>query len=329
MATQARFGKRAASQCVHSLHEYVISGRWRRLGAGMLRTKLLAMTALCGAFGLLLTGETAAAADLTGYTAPPPMAQLPAVDGVNGKLDAFGGGYNRGAIGGMGGSLSLPLGQSFGTQIDGLGADLGGSAYGSIADHLFWRNPSAGLIGLYGNYAHYDGASGVNIVQGAAEGEAYINNFTIRALAGVEGGNSGTFNFGTQKFNVQTRFFDKVNFEYYATENTRFYVGHRYQGGINAAAAGAEQMFHTGGGMAVSAYVEGRLGEDNYKAIWGGIRVYFGGADKSLIRRSREDDPGNWEPDSLFSLSSNVKTTPATPAPAPPPPAKPPAPPPT
>ena len=115
----------------------------------MLRPKLLATTALCGVFSLLLTGESTQAADLTGYTAPPPMAQLPAVDGVNGKLDAFGGGYNRGAIGGMGGSVSLPIGQSFGTQIDGLAADLGGSAYGSVSDHLFWRNPAAGLIGLF------------------------------------------------------------------------------------------------------------------------------------------------------------------------------------
>ena len=38
-----------------------------------------------------------------------------------------------------------------------------------------------------------------------------------------------------------------------------------------------------------SIFVEGRAGEDDFKSIWAGLRVYFGTKDKSSIRRHRED----------------------------------------
>ena len=42
-------------------------------------------------------------------------------------------------------------------------------------------------------------------------------------------------------------------------------------------------------------FAEGRIGEDDYHGVWGGIRFYFGQKDKSLIRRHREDDPTGLE----------------------------------
>jgi hypothetical protein len=54
-----------------------------------------------------------------------------------------------------------------------------------------------------------------------------------------------------------------------------------------------------------SAFVEGRVGSNQFEGIWGGLRVYFGQKEKSLIRRHREDDPTTW--DTLFSIIGNFR----------------------
>jgi hypothetical protein len=75
---------------------------------------------------------------------PPPM---PAVDGINAKIDGYGGGSNHSnGFYGTNGSLSVPLAQQWGLQLDGgVGSDNGIGAYGG-AGHLFWRDPSIGLL---------------------------------------------------------------------------------------------------------------------------------------------------------------------------------------
>ncbi len=49
-----------------------------------------------------------------------------------------------------------------------------------------------------------------------------------------------------------------------------------------------------GHGIMASLFAEGRIGEDDYHGVWGGVRFYFGQHDKTLIRRHREDDPNDW-----------------------------------
>src|SRR5947207_2072101 len=86
-------------------------------------------------------------------------------------------------------------------------------------------------------------------------GRRYSGQFTLSGVAGVEAGNSKTFRtrivssaqfvetavFDT--YNVQTRFWDKVNLSYYVTEDLKTYVGHRYLGGKHALALGGEWAF--------------------------------------------------------------------------------------
>ena len=262
--------------------------------------------------------SVAIAADLPAAypeTSVPSLASLPAVDGFNGKLEAFGGGYQDGALGGVSGAISIPLGYRFGAQIDGTIADIGGKTLASAGGHLFWRDPSIGLIGLYGSYGHYEGFGGVDSYQAAVEGEYYWGRLTLRGIAGVEGvdastvGSGGGFVFA---YGNEARFFDKVDIAFYPADDFKVYVGHRYTGGVNAAAAGAEYLWRFNGGMAASVFGEGRIGEDDYKAAWAGVRVYFGGSDKSLIRRHREDDPNLWEPDTLLGIAAGLSQVGAT-----------------
>jgi hypothetical protein len=217
------------------------------------------------------------------------------------------------------------LGGQLGLQIDGAGGSLERRDFGSVGGHLFARNPAQGLLGIYSSYTHWDRFGGVHATQVAGEGELYRGRWTIQAIAGVEFGNSassidsatavtlpgigipGVITTGNllQSYDVQTRFMDQVNLKYYFTDNWDGYVGHRYLGGKNALALGSEVGVPLGRGVMGTAFVEGRLGEKSFEGVWGGLRLYFGQRDKTLIRRHREDDPIAW--DTLFSILNNFK----------------------
>src|SRR5262249_32927487 len=54
-------------------------------------------------------------------------------------------------------SLSIPLAQQWGLQIDGgAGSDLGIGNY-NVDAQLFWRDPSIGLLGAFASYSHDNG----------------------------------------------------------------------------------------------------------------------------------------------------------------------------
>jgi hypothetical protein len=303
---------------------------------------LLSSTILAGGIGATAwPNAQAQAADLMPIKAPPAAAPVYAVDGLNAKFDAFGGSIASRPVEGVRGAITAPLSGPYGFQID-LGAgSLDSRAFGNIAGHLFWRDPSRALLGLYVSHTHWDQLGGVHVTQVAGEGELYFGRFTLEGIAGVELGNSvassisttttippqigvpglTTTSVFTQGFDVKTRFFDQVNLKYYVTDDWDAYVGHRYQGGLNALALGTEVAIPVTRGIMASGFLEARVGEQDFHGIWGGVRFYFGN-DKPLIGRHRSQDPDSW--DSLFSLLnsqtqnafSNSTTLPALPPPA-------------
>ena len=197
-----------------------------------MRYRLLGSTALAG-FTWVWTASCAPAADLDPRSIPS-FASLPAVDGVNAKLQGFGGGWAtdnrhlsrdnddfRGAGGALG-SLTVPLGQQFGFQADGMLASIGGDAAAGAAGHLFWRDPMRGLIGAYGSWTYWDRNGGLNAYRIGIESEAYFQRFTLSGVLGVEAGDSGTryltsftTSFGTsdffERYDIKTRFFDRLD----------------------------------------------------------------------------------------------------------------------
>lgn len=245
-----------------------------------------------------------------------------AVDGVNSKVEAFGGSLDHRTLYGSEGSLSIPFASKWGVQIDGALGSWDNRSVAKIGGHMFWRDPSLGLLGVYGGYTRWNNFGGVDVGQVAGEGEYYWNRWSVRVVAGVEFGNSfsttvitaptaagGIFtNPGTNaltSFDIKTRFFDQINLKYYFTDNIAGYVGHRYAGGLNYLALGGEAALPVGGGRMVSAFVEGRVGERDSNGVWGGLKAYFGQKDKSLMARHRQDDPDTV--DSLLTIAGALK----------------------
>lgn len=249
----------------------------------------------------------------------------PAVDGINGKVAAFGGGYANKNFDGGTASITLPLGGQFGAQFDGALASLNNQTFDQGGVHLFWRNPANGLLGVYADHIYWSQWGGVNVSHIAGEGEAYLGRWTIGGSVGVEFGNNASALFSTNSTvaiplgsittttttamlqNV-TRFYDRLTISYYLTDNWRASLGHRYLGGRNAASFSTEYAIPMHSSMMPALFAEARLGEgsNNYGA-WAGLRIYFGGHDKTLIRRNREDDPGSDNsPDTIFSILNTL-----------------------
>jgi hypothetical protein len=244
-----------------------------------------------------------------------------AVDGVNGKLSAYGGSFATDSIYAGTGSLAVPLGCGFGAQIDTTAASFDGRALGAVEGHAFWRDPSQGLLGIYGSYTYWNQAGGVNANHVGPEAEFYAGRWTFQGVAGVEFGNdrSTIVNGLTQTYDVKTRFFDQLNANYYLQDNFSVYAGHRYLGGEHALALGSEWGVPMQHGIMAALFAEGRIGQDNFRGAWGGMRFYFGQQDKTLIRRHREDDPIDWGAGE-FGGTSNTgnSTSPAQPSCTPP-----------
>ena len=229
---------------------------------------------------------------------PQPM---PAVDGFNAKIDGYGGGANHSSsLYGADGSLSIPLAQQWGLQIDGGVGSFNSSGTARGAGHVFWRDPSVGLLGVYGSYSRWNGNSGVivprtalNIARAGAEGEYYLGRWTVGGVVGYE---TVRFNIpavvpGVPAFSLPDRFFDSVRASYYVTDNFKLSIGHVYTLGRSALSLGGEYGFALGGGRMASLFAQGLVGERGVNGARGGLRIYFGQHDKTLIDRNRQDDP--------------------------------------
>ena len=176
------------------------------------------------------------------------------------------------------GSLSFPIGCMLGIQLDAAGGQASGEEFVGFGGHAFMRDPESYLAGIYATYTDH----GPNeIWRVGPEVELYMGNFSLEAWAGFENSDSN-----------DDQLFAHVDLAMYATDNLRVNVGFRRYLDLNLFAAGGEWQ-PDWDGVPVSFYVEGQVGEQDYASIFGGIRFYFGGSDKSLIRRHREDDPSN------------------------------------
>jgi hypothetical protein len=237
------------------------------------------------------------------YTPPP--GPLPAVSGLNFKLEGAGGVFNGTGAGYGAGALAVPLGQRFGLQFDAIAGVAGSNTFLGAGAHLFWRDPSIGLLGGYASASHTDGRpayatnnkAGATVLKGGVTGELYLGQFSLEALVGIEGGD------------IKTGFFDKADVAFYPTDDWRVSVGHRYDNRRNAAAFGTEFQVPLDIGTGMSLFAEARYGEDNYKAAFGGVKFYFGSGEKSLIRRHREDDPQIYLTEDFIALGKNHPNT--------------------
>lgn len=229
---------------------------------------------------------------------------LPAVSELNAKFAVVGGIFEDFGVGLVEGSIALPVTHQTGFQLDGLaGVGDDGGIFGGGA-HLFWRDPSVGLLGVYGGLTSVDvNNNDYTHFAGGLEAAAYVGQFSLETIVGLEGGDD-----------VEDGFFTITNLAYYPMDDLRLYAGVRYIQEDLTGAVGAEYQFDPNGARhALGVFAEGRFG-DNDAEVWGGLRVYFG-RPNTLIGRHREDDPNNPSLDFLFEQAVDPAAVTGTPPP--------------
>ena len=176
-----------------------------------------------------------------------------------------------------GAAFSFPVGDMFGIQADLTALDAYGETAIGGAAHFFTRDPNSYLLGAYGGYVD---AGPANIWYVGPEAELYLDNISIEAVGGV-------MDISEASALISTRW---VRSPSMLQKTCVFRLEPARLPNFESANAGLE-WFMGDTGLPASLTVDGELGEDGYTSILAGLSLYFGGEDKSLIRRHREDDP--------------------------------------
>ena len=207
------------------------------------------------------------------------MADGSAVSGPNAKISIGAGDTDGDATGLATGSVSFPVGDKFGAQIDGAFGGVGGDAAGGIGGHLFWRDPDKGLLGLTAAFAGRDSRGPNSGGRAGVEGELYLGQFTTGASAGYQFGEIDHGGVGS------------INLRWYGTDDFMLSGGGAVAAGDSIARFGAEYQPGVKALPGLSVFADAEFGEHDWDRVFVGLRFYFGGKTKSLIRRHREDDP--------------------------------------
>lgn len=236
------------------------------------------------------------------------LASLPAVSAPNGKIAIGSGAFDGDFIGYLEAAFTIPLEHRFGFQADALVGETNHDRFYHGAGHLFWRDPAAGMLGVYGSITNRQGTlNNINHHVLALEAEAYFDQITVSALVGHEDG-----------AHVEDGILVIADLSFYPADNIRTYLGVRHIQDETFAAAGVEaQLSQPSDNLGLAVFGEGRLADDDEYLVSAGMRVYFG-AQKALINRHREDDPIVRGKEFLFAIEDDtVPSGPPEPLPEP------------
>ncbi len=235
--------------------------------------------------GLIRGALAATAATLLGAAVVVPAAADPAVSALNGTIFARGGHYDTGSGTGFGndgkgegeilGKVTIPLGQSFGAQAE---AGVGLDEYYGIGGHLFWRDPSWAMAGVF---VSHDSTNQTELTRFGAEADFYLGNFTVGGRVGHQSGDVGEGTYGS------------VDVSFYVTPNLAARGGIEFEpddGRDTVGRVGFEWQPAVDSSPGLSVFADGEWGDD-YDHIRAGLKIHFGTDGMTLIDRERRADP--------------------------------------
>ncbi len=230
----------------------------------------------------------------------------PAVSNANGKFSVEGGAYDDEQSALALGSYTLPLGHAFGLQADGALGRIDAGTMGGGGLHLFTRDPSRYLLGLYGSYHTWES---IDIWRAATEVQLYAGPFSLDGLGGYEGVAVPSTIGGLPVIDPHDdHVFGQLDLAYYPIDDLKVYGGYRYVNEASLGGAGIEYLLRAYDSP-ISLFAKADFGEAQYNRVTGGLRIYLGpNPDKTLIARHRTEDPENYTP--LFPRLSEIATVP-------------------
>jgi hypothetical protein len=242
----------------------------------------------------------------------------PAVSEFNTKLSLQGLSLDGKGAGIGTGGFTAPLSYSFGVQQDVEAGFVNNQAYWGTGTHLFWRDPSVGLLGLTYSYQHWSNVdlgyinnSQTPVIKdavmhrGGVEGELYLLRFTLSGRGGYQDGTVKADGYGHLKL------------RYYATDDLVVYASGDHFTNQNLIRGGMEYRPNLDNLSGLSVFAEGGYGSYDYGMAQVGIRYYFG-TPATLIDRDRHSDPETLFVQVPFARPAAVPKPPPPPVVAPP-----------
>lgn len=202
----------------------------------------------------------------------------PAVSQPNIKIDVSTG-VSVGDFAVNGGlSGAIPIGHSFGLQLDGAAGSIEDSIFGGVGGHLFWRDPEFLLLGATGMWARFEDAKH-NLYRTGLEAELYLNDFTLFSASGIQWDGEERSVYGS------------AGVGYYAMPNLVLSVQASGFDNYQNYQLGAEYRPTTL--EASSFFVDTGINDDSEAFGQVGFRMSFGASSRTLKDRDRFDDPVN------------------------------------
>ena len=231
--------------------------------------------------GLLRGALAMSAAALLGTAVTVPAAADPAVSAINGTVFVRGGSYDTSSgsrdngQGELLGKVTIPLGQSFGAQAE---AGFGTDEYYGVGGHLFWRDPSWAMAGVF---VSHDNNNELDLTRFGAEADFYLGNFTVGGRVGHQSGDVGEGTFGA------------VDVSFYVTPDLAARAGIEFEpddGRDTVGRIGFEWQPAADSSPGLSVFADGEWGDD-YDHVRAGLKIHFGTTGMTLIDRERKADP--------------------------------------
>ena len=159
--------------------------------------------------------------------------------------------------------------------MDGLVGEINPDDVHGIGFHGFWRDSDVGLVGLTASNTE---VAQTNASRIGIEGEYYINQYTIPGYV------------AHQSAPVDDSGYGGLKAQYYPIDDLMLWASAATSDGFQRYTTGVEYQTPLNG---LTCFASLATGEDDYDQTLFGLRFYFGGEKKTLIKRHREDDPVN------------------------------------
>ena len=218
----------------------------------------------------------------------------PAVSEFNGKFGALHGSMDSESITSLEGSISWPVHECFGMQLDGLYSTAGQRSYGfatandvdfgGVGAHFFWRDSETAMVGLEAGYVFSELVDSWEL---GIEAERYFEWLTLGGKMGV-----ASIRFDSSSAPIETdkdAFFCQLYLGAYPVDD--LWVSLIFENRFDNLFYGMEVEYEPPL-PSLSFFANAMQGDHGYDHAMVGMRYYFG-ADKPLKNRHRASDPRN------------------------------------
>ncbi|MBX9634282.1 MAG: hypothetical protein K2X44_04800 [Magnetospirillum sp.] len=206
----------------------------------------------------------------------------PAVSAPNMKVDLSGGSLSGGPAALAGFTGTVPVGHSFGLQVDGALGVADEDPRGGVAGHFFYRDPRSFMLGATAMWSKITGPNDdaeSKIRRVGLEAEIYLGDFSILPTAGVQNAHGDATGYGS------------LGGVYYLTDSLA--LGTSVSGSGNSRALQVGGEYKPSVDLPVSFMLDTGMDNKGPAFVLAGVRFSFGAPSRTLKERDRFDDPGN------------------------------------